>query len=147
MGHIWVDGDGCPKECLEIVSRALARTGVGATVVANKWMRLPPLFQFLHVPGGLDVADDAIVARAQQGQLALTADIPLAARLVPLGLTVLDFRGQTLTLDNVEERLSIRNFMTALREGGVQTGGPRPFGPRDKQSFANALDRWLARIV
>ena len=84
---------------------------------------------------------------AAAGDLAITADIPLAATLVAQGVLVLDFRGEIFTAENVGERLSIRDFMTTLRDSGVQTGGPAPYGARDKRAFAGALDRTLAALV
>ena len=143
MAHIWIDGDACPRECLAVVEKAILRTGASATVVSNKWLRLSAVFTFLHVPGGLDQADDEIVKQAQPGELCLTADIPLAARLITQGLQVIDFRGGVYTESNIAERLSVRNFLSELREGGVRTGGPAPFDNRAKQQFAGALDSWL----
>jgi uncharacterized protein YaiI (UPF0178 family) len=97
------------------------------------------------VQGGPDVADMYIADRAEPGDVAVTADIPLAARLVEKGVTVLDPRGHEQTEENVGERLAVRDFMDDLRGAGVQTFGPRPYGPKDRQAFAAALDRVLTR--
>jgi uncharacterized protein YaiI (UPF0178 family) len=74
----------------------------------------------------------------------VTADIPLAAILVPKGVIVIDPRGVEYTEENIGERLTVRDFMEGLRGASVETGGPKAYGPRDKQAFGNALDRVLA---
>jgi hypothetical protein len=99
----------------------------------------------MQVQGGFDVADDAIAERAGPGDLVVTQDIPLAARVLANGAEAVNPRGERFTTDNIAERLSVRNFMEELRGAGVQTGGPAAFNARDRQSFANCLDRWLAR--
>jgi uncharacterized protein YaiI (UPF0178 family) len=96
------------------------------------------------VQGGPDVADQHIADHAAPGDIAITADIPLAAILVEKGIVVLDPRGEQYTEENVRERLSIRDFMETLRGSGVETGGAKPYGAREKQAFAGALDRVLA---
>jgi uncharacterized protein YaiI (UPF0178 family) len=98
------------------------------------------------VRGGPDVADQHIADSAAEGDVAVTADIPLAAILVEKGLHVIDPRGDQYTGENVRERLSVRDFMDSLRGAGVETGGAKPYGPKDRQSFAAALDRILTRL-
>jgi uncharacterized protein YaiI (UPF0178 family) len=93
------------------------------------------------------VADRYIAEHAEAGDVAVTADIPLAALLVPNGVIVLDPRGEEYTAESIGERLSVRNFMDALRGSGVETGGHAAYGPREKQAFANALDRALTRAL
>jgi uncharacterized protein YaiI (UPF0178 family) len=101
----------------------------------------------VRVDGGPDVADRYIAEHAVAGDVAVTQDIPLAALLVPKGVVVLDPRGDEYTEEVIGERLSVRNFMDALRTSGVETGGHSTYGPRDKQAFANALDRALTRAL
>lgn len=143
---VWVDADACPGVVRDILFRAAERTGVQVTLVANKWLRTPPSrhIRALQVQGGYDVADDAIAERAQAGDLVVTQDIPLAARVLEKGAVALNPRGERYTSENIAERLSIRNFMDELRGAGVQTGGPAAFHARDRQAFAGELDRWLA---
>lgn len=143
--QIWVDGDACPGVIKEIIFRAAERAKVQATLVANQWLRVPAsrYIRAMQVEGGFDVADSAIVARVQAGDLVVTQDIPLAARVLAKGGIALNPRGELYTADNIAERLSMRNFMEELRGAGVQTGGPPVFHARDRQAFANALDRWL----
>lgn len=145
---IWIDADAAPGGVKEIVFRASARLGLETALVANQRMSTPadnPLVQAVIVPGGPDVADRHIIEHAEEGDLAITADIPLAAALVEKGVLVLDPRGERYSEANVRERLSIRDFMDALRSSGVETGGPKPYGKRDRQAFANALDRLLTK--
>lgn len=145
--RIWIDADACPRDVKDVVFRAAERTGTAVVLVANKAMHVPrsPLVSFVQVKGGPDVADDHIAEHAVAGDLAVTADIPLAARLVEKRAVVLDPRGEEYDEENVRERLSVRDFMAEVRDAGVQTGGPPAWSPRDKQRFANALDRALQR--
>ncbi len=133
----------------EIVIRAAERLAVSAIFVANKNIRLPASrhVSTVRVGMGLDVADAHIARAAAAGDLAITADIPLAAALVARGVVVLDLRGTVYTQENVGEALALRNFHQELREGGVVTGGPSGFGPREAREFAGAFDRELARAI
>ncbi|MBI4863466.1 MAG: DUF188 domain-containing protein [Candidatus Riflebacteria bacterium] len=117
--------------------------------VANKLLPLPvsPNVSSVRVSRGADVADGYIVTHAEADDVAITADIPLAAALVGLGLVVIDPRGDLYDADNVRERLSIRDFMHQLREEGVMTGGPAAFDTRTRRLFAQALDRELTRAI
>ena len=119
-------------------------------LVANQRLLLPANNRFataIRVDGGPDKADDYIADQAVPGDIVVTGDIPLAARLVEKGVLTLDPRGTEYTEENIGERLSIRDFMEQVRLTGVDTGGPRAYGPKDKQSFANALDRALTRMM
>lgn len=147
---IWVDADAAPRDVKDIVLRAALRLKIEAVLVANQRLGTPPGNAYatsVVVPGGPDVADDHIADNAQPGDLAITADIPLAARLVEKSVTAIDPRGDVYTEANIGERLSIRDFMDALRGTGVETGGPSAWGRRDRQAFANALDRLLTRMT
>lgn len=148
--RIWIDADAAPRDVKEIVFRAAQRLELPTVLVANQ--RLPvPLgnvwVSAVCVPGGPDVADRHIADHAAAGDLAITADIPLAAILVANGIIVLDPRGEQYTAENVRERLSIRDFMESLRGSGVETGGAKPFGERDRRAFAAALDRVLTAAL
>lgn len=144
--QIWVDADACPAVIRDILFRAAERAGVQVTLVANRLLRTPASrhVRALQVSGGFDVADDAIAARARSGDLVVTQDVPLAARVIERGAEAIDPRGARFTADNIAERLSMRNFMDELRGAGVQTGGPAALHARDRQTFAGRLDRWIA---
>jgi len=145
--RIWIDADACPRDVKELVFRSGVRLQLQVLVVANKAMSVPPSAQMVQVAGGPDVADDHIVSHAVRGDLAITADIPLAARLVAKEVVVLNPRGEEYDAENIGERLSVRDFLTEAREVGIMTGGPSAYGPKDKQRFANALDRALHRLT
>src|SRR5512143_4359107 len=147
--RIFVDADACPAAVKEIVVRAAQRLAVSAIFVANKTIRLPASrhVSTVRVAMGLDVADGYIATSAEAGDLAITADIPLAAALVARGAVVLDLRGTVYTEENVGEALALRNFHHELREGGVVTGGPSGFGPRQAREFAAAFDRELSKAM
>lgn len=145
--HIWVDADSCPVVVKEILFKAVQRTKVPMTLVANNTVRIPqsPFISFIRVTAGLDVADNEIVAQMNAGDLVITADIPLAADVVDKGGHALNYRGEMYTVENIRDRLSARDFMDTLRSSGVETGGPSAFGAKDRQNFANRLDQWLAK--
>lgn len=144
--HIWVDADACPAVIKEILFRAAEREQVPMTLVANKALRTPAsrLIRSMQVASGFDVADDRIVEQVQAGDLVITSDIPLAAKVIERGAHALSPRGELFTPDNIRERLAMRNFMSQLRDSGVQTGGPAALSLSDRQAFANHLDRLLA---
>lgn len=148
--RIWVDADAAPGDVKTIVARAALRLEVDTRWVANRRLQTPANNAFVHavvVAGGPDVADDHIAEQAEPGDLAITADIPLAARLVEKGVHTIDPRGDEYTRESIGERLSIRDFMDQLRSTGVETGGPSGYGQKDKQAFAGALDRTLTRLL
>lgn len=144
---IWVDADACPKAVKEILFRLAERTEIVVTLVANQPMRLPSssFIQLIQVGHGADVADDEIVNKCEAGDLIITADIPLAARIVEKGALALDPRGTMYDQNNIGQILSMRNFMDSLRGSGVETGGPNSFGQRERFKFANELDKFVAR--
>lgn len=147
---LWIDADAAPRDVKEIVYRAARRLELETLLVANQRLTPPPGNTFVsavRVEGGPDVADLYIAEHAEPGDVAVTADIPLAAALVEKRVHVIDPRGDEFTPDNVAERLSVRDFMDGLRGAGVETGGTRPYGPKDKQAFAGALDRVLTRAL
>lgn len=144
--RIWVDADACPKVIKEILFRVAEREGIFMTLVANQPLVIPQLsnIRSLRVPSGFDVADNEIVKRLNTGDLVITADIPLAALVIAKGGFALNPRGELYTADNIRERLSMRDFMDSLRATGVETGGPAMFSQKDRQTFANQLDRFLS---
>jgi uncharacterized protein YaiI (UPF0178 family) len=147
--HIWVDADACPGVIKDILFRVAERLQLNVTLVANQLMRVPGsrFIRALQVPSGADVADAEIVERLVAGDLVVTGDIPLASLVLEKGGFALNPRGEFYTHDNIKQQLTMRAFMEELRSGGVDTGGPAPFGQGDRQNFANALDRHLARYA
>jgi uncharacterized protein YaiI (UPF0178 family) len=145
--RIWVDADACPKVIKDILFRAAERVGVSLTLVANQHLSTPPSphIRSMQVPAGFDVADSRIVQLVHPGDLVVTADIPLAALVVEKGGLALDPRGDLYTESNIGERLAVRNLMDELRSGGMTLGGPSEITKRDRQAFANQLDRLLAK--
>lgn len=145
--QIWVDADACPKAIKEILFRSALRTKTVLTCVTNQRLSLPPseFIALIQVPPGPDVADDEICTRCQAGDLVITADIPLAARIVEKGALALDPRGRLYDAENIKQILGMRDFMDSLRGSGIDTGGSAGFGPRERNLFANQLDQILAR--
>lgn len=148
--RIWVDADACPVAAREILFRAADRTGVQVTLVANQPISAPRSRQIktLRVPAGFDVADDEIVKRLNAGDLVITSDIPLAAEVIRKGGLALSPRGEEFTRENIGAKLNMRDFMDTMRSSGAEMGGgPSAYGRRDKQAFANSLDRLLTRYA
>ena len=147
--HIWVDADACPGVIKEIIFRAAERLKVSTTLVANQMLRTPPsrYIRAIQVASGFDVADTHIIEQVQVGDLVITADIPLASAIIERQAHALNPRGELYTTANIQERLSMRNFMDELRSAGVDTGGPPAFSQADRQAFANQLDRFLAKSL
>ena len=145
--HIWVDADACPGVIKEILYRAAQRVQLPLVLVANQPLRPPPSpwIRTIQVPQGFDVADNHIVQRMEQGDLVITADIPLAAAVIEKGGDAINPRGERYTPENIRQRLAMRNLMEELRGAGEVTGGPPPLNTTDRQAFANSLDRLLAR--
>jgi uncharacterized protein YaiI (UPF0178 family) len=147
---VWVDADAAPADVKAIVARAALRLEIEAAFVANQRLGTPannPFVTTVRVSGGPDVADDHIADHAEPGDLVITADIPLAARLVDKGVHTIDPRGTEYSAENIGERLSVRNFMHGLRATGVETGGPRAYGAKDKQAFAATFDRLMRKLA
>ena len=146
---IWVDADACPRVIKEIVFRASERLQVEVCLVANKALTKhnSRFVTSVVVPDGFDVADDYIAEHATSRDLVITADIPLAARIVEIGGVALDPRGELYTEENVGERLSVRDLMQELRGEGLIQGGPGQFGLVDRQRFASSFDRTVTRLI
>jgi uncharacterized protein len=144
--QIWVDADACPKVIKEILFRAAERVQVPVFLVANHPLQTPRSrwVRSLQVSSGFDVADNEIVRRLSPGDLVVTADIPLAWEVIEKGGHALNPRGERYTRDTIRERLGMRDFMETLRASGVDTGGPSTLSQKDRQAFANQLDRFLA---
>jgi uncharacterized protein YaiI (UPF0178 family) len=146
---IWVDADACPVVVKEILFRAAKRTSVPLTLVANQRLSTPPSpnITCIQVQQGFDVADDEIVKRLDKGDLVITNDIPLAAEVIEKGGHALSPSGEMFTTENIRGRLNMRDFLDTMRSSGVETsGGPAAYSQRDKQTFANNLDRFLTRF-
>ena len=146
---IWVDADACPVGIREILFKAAERTSVVLTLVANQPVRIPPsrFISFVQVSSGFDVADDEIVKRTGAGDLVITSDIPLAAEVIEKGGHALSPRGEMFTTENIKARLNIRDFMDTLRGSGIDTGGPPALNQADRKTFADHLDRLLAKYA
>jgi uncharacterized protein len=148
--RLWIDADAAPRDVKEIVYRAARRLELETLLVANRRLQVPEGNRFvsaIRVEGGPDEADRHIAEHARAGDVAVTADIPLAAILVEKRVVVIDPRGEEYTSESIGERLAVRDFMDGLRGAGVETGGARPYGDREKQAFAGALDRALMRAL
>ena len=142
---IWVDADACPAVVKDILFRAALRTETNLVLIANHPLKVPssPYIRFNQVRQGFDVADNEISQRMKTGDLVITSDIPLAAEIIKNGGQALSPRGELFTDDNIQARLTMRDFMETLRSSGVDTGGNSSFSHKDRHQFAQQLDKWL----
>lgn len=145
---IWVDADACPRSVRDILYRAADRRQVPVILVANQAIDVPRSrhVRMLQVARGFDVADNEITARVSEGDLVITADIPLAADVLKKGAQAVSPRGEQFTDETIGERLNMRDFMDTMRASGLAGGGPPPLSAADRQAFANVLDRYLSRL-
>ncbi|MDH4468727.1 MAG: YaiI/YqxD family protein [Bacteriovoracaceae bacterium] len=141
--QIWIDADACPKSIKEVIFKISGRIECPVTLVANSEMFIPktPLVKLVKVKKDMDAADHYIVEHVSSSDIVITADIPLAALIVEKGALAIDVRGEIYTTDNVQERLSMRDFMKSLRDSGMEVGGPANFDAKDKEKFTNALNK------
>ncbi|GHV86297.1 UPF0178 protein [Spirochaetia bacterium] len=147
--NILVDADSCPAAARELVLRAAKRSGVTAVFAANRV--IPGITgEYAHMlvcPGKEGAADDRLAALAQRGDLAVTRDVPLAARLLEAGAAVLDDRGRIYTAENIRERLSLRDFTVGLAENGYDFERSNSYGKRELKAFADSFDRLLTHLT
>ena len=143
---VWVDADACPGPIKEILFRAAERVGIETVFVANHAVRTPKsrFVRGIQVSAGFDVADARIVEGVAAGDLVVTADVPLAARVVAAGAVALNPRGTLYTANNIGDHLAQRNLLDELRSAGVVKGGPSSLGRAEIQTFAGELDKYLA---
>ncbi|MBL7048427.1 MAG: YaiI/YqxD family protein [Nitrospira sp.] len=146
---IWVDADACPVVIKSILFKAAEKTGVQLTLVANQLMQIPVsrFIEMLHVASGMDVADKEIIKRLSTGDLVITGDIPLAAEVIENGGYALSPRGELYSEETIRERVQMRDFMDTLRGSGIDTGGPPALNQKNRNDFANQLDKLLTRCV
>lgn len=143
MIEIFVDGDACPVKAE--VYEVAARHAVRAVVVANSPIRVPRDLgvEMIVVEEGPDAADDWIAAEVRPHDVVVTADIPLAARCLDAGASVLGPDGRAFTRDSIGGALATRDLKAHIRESGAATGGPRPLSARDRSRFSSELHRMV----
>jgi len=146
---IWVDADACPNVIKNILFKAAERTQIPCILVANQKIQTPPssFISSRQVSQGFDVADDYIVQNIEAGDLAITADIPLAADIIDKEAIAINPRGEIYNKENIKQRLAMRDFMDQMRGSGIQSGGPATFNQQDRMAFANSLDKLLVNKV
>lgn len=147
--RIFADADALPNMIKGILYRAAERTGIPLILVSNQNLMIPQskFISSIVVPAGPDEADKYIADRTLPGDLVVTADIPLAEKVIEKGGTGLDPRGELYTENNITIRIANRDLMFMLRDSGVNTGGPAVFKPKDRQAFAGSLDRFLTQSL
>ena len=146
--RVWIDADACPRAAKDQVVKFALKRRFEVVMVAGQVLAKPAFscVRLVVVPSGPDAADDYLVEHAQPGELVICSDVPLADRLVKKGVAALDPRGREFDERNMADKLAVRNLFTELREQGQMGGGQAAYGERDKQAFANALDRILTRL-
>ncbi len=148
--RLFIDGDALPNLLKPILRKQIARLGIETFVISNKRITLGEndgTVAYIVVAQGADEADHRIVEMAEAGDLVITADIPLADRIVSKEAHAIDHRGELYTKENIKQYLAMRNLMDEIRSTGEITGGPKPFGTRDAQAFANQFNAFLNRVL
>lgn len=146
--RVWIDADACPKAAKDQVVKFALKRRFEVLLVAGQ-AQIKPAYscvRLIVVPSGPDAADDYLVEHALPGELVICSDVPLADRLIKKGVAALDPRGREFDEHNMGDKLAVRNLFTELRELGQVGSGQPPYGERDKQAFANSLDRILTRL-
>lgn len=146
--RVWIDADACPRAAKDQVVKFALKRRFEVVMVVGQALAKPAFscVRLVVVPSGPDAADDYLVEHARPGELVICSDVPLADRLVKKGVAALDPRGREFDERNMADKLAVRNLVTELREQGQMGGGQAAYGERDKQAFANALDRILTRL-
>lgn len=146
---IWIDADACPRGIKDIITKAALRLKIKVILVANTPVGIPEhsLIEFVRVPNGMDVADQYIVEHCHTDDIVITADIPLADRIVTKGAIGINPRGEVYSTESIREKLSVRNFMTDMRNAGIISGGPKPFTNTDKRKFAATFDKIIMQKI
>ena len=147
MFKIYVDGDAFPNLLKPILLKQVERLNIETIVVANKKISVGKSknISYMIVDAGADEADDKIVEILQEGDLVITADIPLADRVISKNAHAIDHRGELYSIDNIKQYLAMRNLMDKIRESGEITKGPKPFGTKDAEQFANQINNFLTK--
>ncbi|SFV49769.1 hypothetical protein MNB_SV-6-452 [hydrothermal vent metagenome] len=144
---LYIDGDAFPNLLKPIVFRSIERLGLKTFVVSNKRITIghSKYIEYKIVEQGADEADHLIVDMVEEGDLVVTADIPLADRIITKKAHAIDHRGELYSVDNIKQYLAMRNLMEEIRDSGEMTKGPKPFGSKDAHEFANQLHRFLTK--
>jgi uncharacterized protein YaiI (UPF0178 family) len=148
MVRVFVDGDAFPNLLKPIVLKQIERLALETIVVSNKKINIGKSkhIRYIIVDDGADEADNKIVEMLEEGDLVITADIPLADRTITKEAHAINHRGELYTKDNIKQHLAMRDLMEKIRESGEITKGPKPFDKKDAQKFANALNGFLSKI-
>jgi len=147
MFTLYIDGDAFPNLLKPIVLKQIERLSIKSVVVSNKKINVgkSSYISYVIVDAGADEADNKIVEMLQAGDLVITADIPLADRVITKNAHAIDHRGELYSVDNIKQYLAMRNLMESIRESGEMTKGPKPFSKKDAESFANQLNAFLSK--
>ena len=149
MFKIYVDGDAFPNTLKPILLKQIERLKIPTIVIANKKINIgkSDFIGYIVVDQGADEADHKIVEQTNEGDLVITADIPLADRIISKNAHAIDHRGELYSVDNIKQYLAMRNLMEKIRESGEITGGPKPFSKKDAELFANQLNAFLSKVM
>jgi len=147
MLKVYVDGDAFPNLLKPILFRSIERLGLQTFVIANKKINIGKSknITYMIVEAGADEADHKIVEMVEEGDLVITADIPLADRVISKNAHAIDHRGELYSVDNIKQYLAMRDLMEKIRESGEITRGPKPFSQKDAHEFANQLNSFLTK--
>ncbi len=146
---VFIDGDAFPNLLKPIIFRSIERLQLPSKVIANKKINIgiSKYIEYIIVSQGADEADHHIVELCEAGDLVITADIPLADRIISKDAHAIDHRGELYSVDNIKQYLAMRNLMESIRESGEMTGGPKAFGQKDAHAFASQLNAFFTKYL
>jgi hypothetical protein len=146
---LYIDADAFPNLLKPIILKQIERLKLNTIVVSNKKVTIgkSKFIRYIIVEAGADEADNKIVELLEEGDLVITADIPLADRTITKDAHAIDHRGELYSKENIKQYLAMRNLMEKIRESGEITKGPKPFGKKDAEHFANQLNAFLGRYM
>lgn len=146
---LYIDGDALPNALKEIIVRAVNKKQIQTYAVSNKKINVGKsnFIEYIIVEQGADEADNHIVELVKQNDLVITADIPLANRVIDKNAHAIDHRGELYTISNIKHHLAMRDLMQSIRDSGEMTKGPAPFGKKDIQNFSNSFNAFLQKYL
>jgi len=144
---LFIDGDAFPNLLKPIVTKAIKRLKLKTYVIANKKITVgeSKYIEYIIVDAGADEADHTIVEMVKENDLVITADIPLADRIISKKAHAIDHRGELYSVENIKQYLTMRNFMQEMRDAGEMTSGPKTFGEKNAREFANQFNAFLGK--
>ena len=153
--HVWVDADSCPRSVRDYIVKKATDLSVAVSFVANRAVPVDEellinkksSFEMITCENTPGAADDYIASRAENGDMIVTRDIPLAAKLTERGLCVLNDRGTCYTKESAKKKLADRNFNMQLAAAGLTGNKKNVYGKKEFALFAACFDKEIVKLI